>query len=71
MDAFGHILDIETGESLASVKDGKITGVNGSTYTLEGDKIKDSAGAVVGYLSQLQGPTKRNGDLANKLFRRR
>ncbi|HEV3115173.1 MAG TPA: hypothetical protein VGY99_32220 [Candidatus Binataceae bacterium] len=71
MDPFGHIYHPETGEYLASVKDGKITGVDGSAYTVEGDEIKDAAGTVVGYLSQFHGPTKGNGDLANRLFRRR
>lgn len=69
-DAYGHIYHAETGENLATVKDGKIIG-DGFTYTVEGDEIKDASGAVVGYLSQFLGPTKGSSDLANKLFRRR
>jgi len=68
---YGHIRHPEIGETLAYVKDGKITGVNGRHYMVEGDEIKDATGTVVGYLSLYRGPRPGNGDLTNELFRRR
>jgi hypothetical protein len=71
MDLFGHVRHPETGECLAFVKDGKITGVNAITYKVVGDQIVDANDKVVGYLSHYQGPANGNSDLANELFRRR
>jgi hypothetical protein len=68
--AYGDIYHPVTGEWLASVKDGKITGAHGVSYSVVEDQIMDANGNVVGYLAQLQGPTKEAGDLADKLFRR-
>ena len=67
----GNIYHPETGEWLASVKDGKITGRDGITYSLVEDKIVDADGTVVGYLGQFKNPTKGTGALADKLFRSR
>lgn len=69
--AYGDIYHPETGAWLASVKDGKITGADGITYSLVDDKIINADGAVVGYLAQFTSPTKGTGALADKLFRSR
>ena len=68
--AYGNIYHPETGEWLASVEGGKITGLHGVSYSLVEDQIVDADGNVVGYLAQLEGRTKEAGGLADKLFRR-
>jgi len=68
---YGHIRHPETGECLATVKDGKITAPNGVSYSLVGDMIVAPDGTELGYLSPFVGLTQGTGDLANQLFRRR
>jgi hypothetical protein len=68
---YGHIYHPETGKCLAYVKDGKITGEGGVSYSLVGDMIVAADGTELGYLSPLNDLTKGNSDLSNQLFPRR
>jgi hypothetical protein len=69
--AYGDVYHPETGKWLASVKDGKITGAHGISYSLVEDQNVDAEGNVVGYLAQFEGPTTETGALADKLFRQK
>ncbi len=69
MQHYGHVRHPETGEVIAWVKDGKITGNHGETYRVEGDAILSESGEVLGYLSAFVGVAGGSADLADKLFR--
>ena len=67
-DLYGSVYHPETGEFLASVKDGKLVKKDGTFYRLDGDKILSDTGEVIAYLSAFVGKAEGSGDLANKLF---
>ncbi|PIT00759.1 hypothetical protein TSA1_08210 [Bradyrhizobium nitroreducens] len=71
MEAYGVILHPETGEAIASVKDGKLIGATGEVYRIDGDRILSEDGKVRGYLSVFAGQASRSTDLANRLFGRK
>jgi hypothetical protein len=67
---FGFILQPETGEYLARVKDGKILTMDERKvlYRIVDDMIVANDGTELGYLSSFTGLTSGTGDLANHLF---
>lgn len=70
MQHYGNVYHPETGDWLASVRDGKVIKPDGTSYRLDGDAILSDTGEVLGYLSSFVGKAEGSGDLATKLFGR-
>jgi hypothetical protein len=69
-DHYGYVYPQETGACIAKVENGKIAGIGGRSYRLNGDRILSEDGGKLGYLSAFIGEAAGSTDVANKLFDR-
>jgi hypothetical protein len=67
---YGFVYHPVTGACIAKVENGRIVGVDGRSYILDGDRILGEDGEELGYLSAFVGKAVGSGDIANKLFGR-